>query len=175
MTKSSLRLRGRSGNYKRYTRSGGGNTAMVLFLLAAGVFSVLPLAYSVITSFKPLDELLVFPPTFLVRRPTLGNYITLPSLVTGLQVPFARYVFNSFFVAAVTTVLHVITASMAAFALSKSRLRIMTVFFWIVQFSLMYNGTTLALPQYLITVRMGLVDTYWAYICLLYTSPSPRD
>ena len=32
MTKSSLRLRGRSGNYKRYTRSGGGNTAMVLFL-----------------------------------------------------------------------------------------------------------------------------------------------
>ena len=70
MTKTSLRLRGRSGNYKRYTRSGGGNAAMVIFLLAAGIFSVLPLAYSVITSFKPLDELLVFPPTFLVRRPT---------------------------------------------------------------------------------------------------------
>ena len=164
MTKTSLRLRGRSGNYKRYTRSGGGNAAMVVFLLAAGVFSVLPLAYSVITSFKPLDELLVFPPTFLVRRPTLGNYITLPSLVTGLQVPFLRYVFNSFFVAIVTTMLHVLTASMAAFALSKSRLRVMAVLFWIVQFSLMYNGTTLAIPQYLITVRMGIVDTYWAYI-----------
>ena len=159
-----LRLKIRPGNYKRYTRSSGGNTAMVVFLLAAGLFSVLPLAYSVITAFKPLDEMLVFPPTFFVRRPTLGNFITLPSLVTGLQVPFSRYAFNSFFVAAVTTVLHVLAASMAAFALSKSRLRLMSVLFWIIQFSLMYNGTTLAIPQYLITVRLGIVDTYWAYI-----------
>ena len=53
---------------------------------------------------------------------------------------------------------------MAAFALSKSRLRLMSVLFWIIQFSLMYNGTTLAIPQYLITVRLGIVDTYWAYI-----------
>lgn len=164
MMQTKLRLKIRPGNYKRYTRSSGGNTAMVVFLLAAGLFSVLPLAYSVITAFKPLDEMLVFPPTFFVRRPTLGNFITLPSLVTGLQVPFSRYAFNSFFVAAVTTVLHVLAASMAAFALSKSRLRLMSVLFWIIQFSLMYNGTTLAIPQYLITVRLGIVDTYWAYI-----------
>lgn len=159
-----LRVNLRPGNYKRYTRSNGGDTILVIFLLAGGLFSVLPLAYSIITAFKPLDELLVFPPTFFVRRPTLGNFITLPSLVTGLQVPFARYAFNSFFIAAVTTVLHVLTASMAAFALSKSKMRLVTVLFWIIQFSLMYNGTTLAIPQYLITVNMGLVDTYWAYI-----------
>ena len=158
------RINLRPGNYKRYTRSNGGDTVLVLFLLAGGLFSVLPLAYSIITAFKPLDELLVFPPTFFVRRPTLGNFITLPSLVTGLQVPFSRYVFNSFFIAVVITVSHVLVASMAAFALSKSKLRIVTVLFWIVQFSLMYNGTTLAIPQYLITVNMGLVDTYWAYI-----------
>ena len=154
----------RPKDHKRYTRSRAGDTLMVLFLLAGGLFSVLPLAYSVITAFKPLDELLVFPPTFFVRRPTIGNFITLPSLVTGLQVPFARYVFNSFFVAVCATVLHVLTASMAAFALSRSKLRIVRILFWVVQFSLMYNGTTLAIPQYLIAVRMGLVDTYWAYI-----------
>lgn len=162
--KVKFRVNVRSGTYKRYTRSNGGNTLLVVFLLAAGLFSVLPLAYSVITAFKPLDELLVFPPTFFVRRPTLGNFITLPSLVTGLQVPFSRYVFNSFFVAIVTTVLHVLAASMAAFALSKSKLKIMGILFWIVQFSLMYNGTTLAIPQYLITVHLGIVDTYLAYI-----------
>lgn len=154
----------RPKDHRRYTRSRAGDTLMVLFLLAGGLFSVLPLAYSVITAFKPLDELLVFPPTFFVRRPTIGNFITLPSLVTGLQVPFARYVFNSFFVAVCATVLHVLTASMAAFALSRSKLRIVRILFWVVQFSLMYNGTTLAIPQYLIAVRMGLVDTYWAYI-----------
>lgn len=164
MSNNILSIRVRQNNYKRYTHSSAGTIAIVIFMLFAGVFSILPLAYSVITSFKPLDELLVFPPTFLVRRPTLGNYITLPSLVTGLQIPFSRYVFNSFFIAIITTVLHVFAASMAAFALSKSRLKLVSVLFWIIQFSLMYNGTTLAIPQYLITVKIGIVDTYWAYI-----------
>lgn len=164
MSKISFLKRASQSNYKRYTHSSTGTVAIVIFMLFSGVFSFLPLAYSIITSFKPLDELLVFPPTFLVRRPTLGNYITLPSLVTGLQVPFTRYIFNSFFIAVITTVLHVLAASMAAFALSKSKLKLVSVLFWIIQFSLMYNGTTLAIPQYLVTVKLGLVDTYWAYI-----------
>ena len=47
---------------KRYTRSKAGNFFYFLFLFAAGVFSLLPMIYCVVTSLKPLDELLVFPP-----------------------------------------------------------------------------------------------------------------
>lgn len=53
---------------------------------------------------------------------------------------------------------------MAAYVLSKTQIRGRTVFFLIVQFSLLYNGTTLAVPQYLIFSKLGLIDTLLVYI-----------
>ena len=53
---------------------------------------------------------------------------------------------------------------MAAFTLSKSKLKFRNAFFWIVQFSLLYNATTLGVPQYLIFSKLGIIDTYWVYI-----------
>ena len=104
---------------KRYTRSKAGNFFYFLFLFAAGVFSLLPMIYCVVTSLKPLDELLVFPPTlFTVKRPTLSNYAALPDLISSLSVPLSRYIFNTVFIAAAGTALTVIFSGMAAFVLS---------------------------------------------------------
>ncbi|MBQ8550903.1 MAG: hypothetical protein IJ426_06130, partial [Clostridia bacterium] len=50
--------------YKRFTRSKAGNFFYSFFLIAFGLFSILPMIYSILTSFKPLDELLVYPPRF---------------------------------------------------------------------------------------------------------------
>lgn len=85
---------------RRYTRSRMGNILLFLLLLAAGLFTILPMVYSVATSFKPLEELRLFPPTLItVKRPTLANYAALPTLLTSLSVPLSRYIFNSVFVA----------------------------------------------------------------------------
>ncbi len=150
--------------YKRYTRSRAGNVLYFGFLFLMGAFSVLPLFYCVCTAFKPLDELLIFPPRFFVSRPTIENFTVLPSLLEKLSVPFARYIFNSFFIAICTTVLNLFASSMAAYVLSKSRIKGRVVFFMIVQFSLLYNATTLAVPQYLIFSKLHLINTYWVYI-----------
>lgn len=150
--------------YKRYTRSTGGNIVYTLFLLIFGLYSVLPMIYSIVTSFKPLDELLVFPPRFFVVRPTISNYTVLPSLLDNLSVPLSRYVFNSLFISIITTILHVFVASMAAFVLSKSNLKFKTVVFALVQFSLLYNAYTLEIPRYIIYSSLHMIDTYWIYI-----------
>ena len=74
-----------SGTVRKYTRSKFGNFMFFAFLFLFGLFSVLPLIYSIVTSFKPLDELLVFPPTlFTVKRPTFNNYLALPELIPDL-------------------------------------------------------------------------------------------
>ena len=88
----------------RYTRSTFGNICCCVLIVAAGLFSMLPLIYAVVTSFKPIDELLIFPPTFFVRRPTPENYVALPTLLSSLSVPLSRYVFNSLFITVVTSV-----------------------------------------------------------------------
>ena len=154
----------KQANYKRYVRSRAGNVMYFTFLILAGLFSVVPLIYCILTSFKPLDELLVFPPKFMVYRPTLDNYRILPSLLSNLKIPISRYVFNSIFVAVVSTILHIIVASLAAFALSKSKLKEKNIVFWIIQVALLFNAYTLGVPQYLIFNKMNIIDTYWVYI-----------
>lgn len=154
----------REKQFKKYTRSKFGNFVYVLFLVAFGLFSVLPLIYSVITSFKPLEELLVFPPPFYVVRPTLQNYRALPNLLSNLHIPLSRYLFNSLFVTIVSTLLYVFIATMAAFTLAKSKIKGKGIFFIVVQFALLFNGTTLSVPLYLIYSWLNIVDTYLVMI-----------
>ena len=156
--------RGKKSAVKRYTRSKIGNVALVTFLVAGGLFSMLPLIYCVSTSFKPLDELLIFPPRFLVHRPTIGNYTILPDLLASLRVPLSRYIANSLVITLFTTFVYILVALMAAYAISKGTFKGRNAIFWTVQFALMFNAYTLAVPQYLIFSKLGLIDTYWIYI-----------
>lgn len=164
MSKEGKKLAGQRSQYRRYTRSKAGNIMYFFILFLAGSFTVLPLIYCIITSFKPLDELLIFPPRFFVIRPTLANYKALPPLLGKIQVPISRYFFNSFFVAVAGTFSHIVVASLAAFMFSKSELKCRKVLFWVVQLMLLYNSVTLSVPQYFIFSKMHLIDTYWVYI-----------
>ena len=150
---------------KRYTRSKAGNFFYFLFLFAAGVFSLLPMIYCVVTSLKPLDELLVFPPTlFTVKRPTLSNYAALPDLISSLSVPLSRYIFNTVFIAAAGTALTVIFSGMAAFVLSKTDIKYKGLIFTAIQFALLFNTYTLAIPQYIIYSQLRVINTYFVYL-----------
>ena len=154
----------RASQVKRFTRSRAGNIIYFLLLVAAGLFTILPMLYSVFTSFKPLDELMIFPPRFFAHRPTMENYVSLPSVLSNLAIPLSRYVFNSVFVSVITTVGHILVATMAAYVLSKTKLRWRKGIYWTVQFALLYNSYTLAVPQYIIFAKLGIIDTFWAYI-----------
>ena len=46
-----------------------------LILLPLAVFMALPIVYLFVTAFKPLDELLDFPPKFFVVNPTIQNVL----------------------------------------------------------------------------------------------------
>lgn len=149
---------------KRFTRSTAGNFIMLLFLLLAGAFTVLPMIYCVVTSFKPMDELLAFPPRFFVSRPTWANFAALPGLLSNLSVPLSRYFFNSVFISVAITVGHIIIASMASYVLSQHKRKWTDFIAVLVQLALLYNSYTLAVPQYLIFSKTGIIDTYAAYI-----------
>lgn len=149
----------------RFTRSKFGSFLFFAILISGGLFSVLPLVYCITTSFKPLDELLIFPPTlFTVKRPTIANYTAIPDLLSGLSVPITRYAFNSIFVSIIGTFLSVIISAMAAFVLSKTEMKFNKLIFTVVQFSLLFNAYTLSVPQYIVYSKIGIINTYLAYI-----------
>ena len=148
--------------FKRLRRGGRsrvGNAALFVVMIALSVLMIAPLVYSVINSFKPLDELFAYPPRFFVVRPTMENYSMLFKLVANMRVPFSRYLFNSAFITALTTVASVVIASMAAYPLAKYKLRLGWLFDLVV-LTLLFNGTVLALPQYVIMARLHLINLH---------------
>lgn len=154
----------KGSQYRKFTRSTAGNIGYFTILILFGLFTVFPLFYCIITSLKPLDELLIFPPRFWVARPTFDNYRVLPALLSNLEIPLSRYVFNSLFIAIATTIVSIIAGSMAAFTFSKSKIKGAKFSFTLITTMMLYNGATLGVPQYLIFSTMGIIDTYWVYI-----------
>ena len=150
--------------YRRYTRSVAGNIGFFSILILAGLFTVFPLFYCLITSVKPLEELLIFPPKFFVSRPTFNNYRALPALLSNMQIPISRYVFNSLLIAVISTFFSIIACSLAAFSFSKSELKAKKILFTVVQLMMLYNAYTLAVPQYLIFSKLKMIDTFFVYI-----------
>lgn len=151
------------GNAK-ISRSRGGDVAVFLFLLAAGLLMFLPFLYAIVQSIKPIDEIFIYPPRFFVTSPTGDNYLSLLDLVEDSRIPFSRYLFNSVFVTFFATGLHVIFASMAAFPLAKFRFPGSKTYFNIIVVSLLFTTQVTALPLYIVMAKLHLIDTYAAII-----------
>jgi putative chitobiose transport system permease protein len=149
---------------KRLTRSLGGDMVIMIFLGACGVFSVLPLVYTVVNAFKPLNELFLFPPRFFVRHPTLDNFTTMIQLASNMWVPFSRYLFNSLFLAIFGTVAYVIIASLAAYPLAKHKFPGSILFFQIVVSAILFRPEVTGIPQYIIISKLGLINTYFSIL-----------
>ncbi|HZG85820.1 carbohydrate ABC transporter permease [Paenibacillus sp.] len=148
----------------RARRSLAGNAFVFGFVALLGLFSALPFAFAVITSFKPIDELMQFPPRFSVARPTLANYGDLFQLATNMWVPLFRYLFNTTLVAVVGTVLHVAFAAMAAYPLAKHRFPGRNAIFSVIVMALMFVPQVTFVPQFILMSELKLVNTYAALI-----------
>lgn len=149
---------------RKLSRSIGGNLAIGLFLLLAGVFTALPIVYAVISSFKPLSELFIYPPRFFVTRPTFDNYLEVFSTQMNMLVPMERYLFNSVFVSVITTGVYILIASLAAYPLARNRFPGAHFLTQLVVFAILFRPEVIQIPQYLIFAKLGVVDTYFALI-----------
>ena len=145
-------------------RSVGGDGAITFFLVIMGAFMFLPMVYAISQSLKPLDELWMFPPKFLVVKPTLGNFSDLFILMSDSWVPFSRYIFNTVFITAMGTFGNLLLGSMAAYALSKIKFPGRGFIFQVVQKSLMFTATVTGIANFLTFSTLGWIDSHMAII-----------
>ena len=149
---------------KSINRSQFGNGIVLLFLLLLGAFTALPIYYSIINAFKPISELFLFPPRFVVYEPTLSNFSDIIKVQAQAVVPAERYMFNSVFVAIVSTAVYVLIASMAAYPLSKHNFPGKKVISKVIVFAILFRPEVTSVPQYILMANMHLLDTYLALI-----------
>ncbi|MFP4057326.1 MAG: carbohydrate ABC transporter permease, partial [Candidatus Brocadiia bacterium] len=124
---------------------------MLLGVLALTM--LMPFLWMVLSSFKPLAEMQELNPIPSAWHPE--NY---PRVFA--EIPFARYYFNSFFVAAWVTFLVCLTSAMAAYAFSRLRWRGRDVVFRLYLATLMVPGVVTMIPNYTLMVKLGLLDSY---------------
>lgn len=149
---------------KKVSRSVGGNLALLIVLLLFGAFMLLPLLFTIMSAFKPLDEIFIFPPQFFVRRPTLVNFITLSQIVDNFWVPISRYTFNSFFVTIAGTAGQIIICSLAAYPMARHSYVGKRFVDGMIILSLLFTSAVTALPMYVTLSWLGMINTYWAVI-----------
>ncbi|MHC1695537.1 MAG: carbohydrate ABC transporter permease [Eubacteriales bacterium] len=145
-------------------RSVGGDVAINTILIIMGAFMFIPMFYAILQSFKPLDELWIFPPRFFVVNPTGKNYSDLFKLMSTSWVPFSRYIFNTVFISVMGTGGNLLLSSMAAYALAKIKFPGREGIFRVIVLSLMFNATVTGITNFLTMSMLGWVDTYMAII-----------
>lgn len=149
---------------RSFNRSVGGDIGINVVLLVFGLFMFLPMVYAISQSLKPLDELWMFPPRFLVKNPSLKNFSELFRLMSESWVPFSRYIFNTALVAVAGTGGHLFLASLAAYALTKIKFPGRKAMFNLIYYSLMFHSTVSAMSNFIIMSALGWIDTYWSLI-----------
>ena len=156
---------------RRWGGVGAGEIITMILLTSLGLFMALPLVYMISTAFKPLEELFLWPPRFVVLRPVMDNFEALLISTSALSVPFSRYIFNSMFVAVVVVIGVIVLASLAAYPLAKHRdMPGRNFIFLAVIAGLMFAPEVTQIPRYIVIDSLGMINTYWALILPLLPS-----
>jgi ABC-type glycerol-3-phosphate transport system permease component len=146
------------------------NEANRLWLLPLALVAstwIFPILWTALTSLKPEGGLTGLRPTF-VFEPTLASYV---ELFTDRS--FGVYLLNSLAVAGGATVLSMILASLAAYALARSDLRAREhIGMWILSLRMLPPISTV-IPFYLILSRSSLLDTYVGLLLVYLTFSLP--
>ena len=147
---------------KRVTRSKYGNAISFFFLALMGVFIALPIYYSIINAFKPVSELFLFPPRFVVYHPTFENFKNIIRLQSQSTIAVERYIFNSVTVTVIATAGYI--ASLAAYPMAKKEFPGKKIISVVIVFAILFSADVTELPRYMMMSKFGMLDTYWAIL-----------
>lgn len=145
----------RTGGARSPSRRLFGLSVLHLTLVVVGFTFSLPFLWMVLTSLQTLRE--VGQPNWL---PEIWQWANYPKVFHTPGIQFARWYWNSIFVATWVTLLQVLTSSMAAFAFSRIQWKGRDKVFLLYLGTMMLPGLVMMIPNFKIMINFGLVDTY---------------
>lgn len=155
---------------RKINRSTGGTVTLLIVLLFFACFMVLPIVLAISNSLKPLNELWEFPPKLIPREPTWKNFADMFNIMASSLVPFSRYIFNTVMITVLGTIGNLLFSTMCAYPLAKKRFPGNRMIFKVIEMTLMFNSTVMAIPCYLVMTKLGWIDSYYALIVPTFAS-----
>jgi multiple sugar transport system permease protein len=144
-----------------------------VFLVVLLIFTVVPMAWMLITSLKTGFAAMQYPPQWWPAEPTLENYIRLVDPSDSIGQDFLRYFWNSLWVSTLTTILAVAVAVPAAYAFSRFRFPGRSFLFFAVLLRNMFPAVIFLVPLFILMRLLGLVNTHGSLILTYLTFGLP--
>jgi multiple sugar transport system permease protein len=138
-----------------------GKSGAYAVLILGLVATLLPFFYIIVSSLKTNAELRQTPPDFFSREPSLKNYTT---ILTDEKIPIERNVMNSVIVSLARVVITLFTSSYAGYIFAKYHFKGKNLAFGVILIQIMIPFQVVMIPNYLLVVKFGLIDSLWALI-----------
>jgi multiple sugar transport system permease protein len=130
-----------------------GVPAVFVGLMVICFLTVFPLIWMVSSAFKPGPD--VYSLSLIPESPTLDNF-----RYVFTELPFPRYMFNSFFVSATVTVIALFFHSMAAYALARLHFPGRELIFRLIFATLLVSLPVILVPLFVLVRAMGMLNSY---------------
>lgn len=140
------------------------NTVMkvVLYsiLLIYAVATLYPFLWAIAASFKPLNEIVGGDLTLLPKNFTTNNY----QYIFGRSSLFTQWFINSVIVSVIGTTINIFLNTMAGYALARLKFPGRERIYYGFLALMMVPAQVLLIPNYLILMNLGMLDTFGALI-----------
>jgi len=137
-----------------------------LAILPMAGFIILPFAWMVSSSFKPIGSGIRFPPQFIPNPVVFSNYP-----LVFKTIPFLTYMRNSLIVTGGVIVGELLSSSVAAFAFARLRFPGREALFILVLATMMIPYPVVMVPTFVLFNLLRWVDTYLPLIVPAYFAP----
>jgi multiple sugar transport system permease protein len=127
-------------------------------LVTCGIL-LFPVYWMIVTALQPRNNLRQYPPEFIPQEPQWGVFQHL--LATQ---PFGLWMWNTVLVAFGTMVLSLSVSVLAAYALSRFRLRGGASLGLFILTSKMLPSTLLVIPLFVVFTKVGLIGSLWSVV-----------
>ncbi|QDL06691.1 carbohydrate ABC transporter permease [Brasilonema octagenarum UFV-E1] len=129
-------------------------------LVVIAVLTLFPLFWLISTALKSSTEnIFQSPPQLLPSQPTIDNFVNV-----WQTNPFGQYLFNSTLVAVLTVCLNLIFCALAAYPLARLSFPGRDWIFLAIVCTIMIPFQIVMIPLYILTVQLGLRNTYLGII-----------
>lgn len=134
-------------------------SVIYLFLSLGAISIAMPYIWMFVTSIKPIEEVQSYPPSFIVRHPTL-----LPYRELFRTIPMMRYVWNSVYVAGTVTIANIFLCSLAGYAFAKHKFWGRDKVFFVLLGSLMIPWQVNLISGFILMIKLKWLNSYNALI-----------
>lgn len=151
---------------KRRTKERLGDVLMSVAAIGIGLLIAFPVFYCILSAFKTPAE---FKSAELLPE-SFGNLENFENAMN--QAPLLRYMLNSFIMALGGTVVRLMLAVLAAYALAYFEFHHKNLIFYLILGTMMIPADTLLVTNYITVSEMGLLNNYLGMIIVSFASAS---